>query len=231
MSAGNRSGHPHPEVWVNCAVSLDGRLAFAGGRRAYLSGPEDLERVQRLRAKSDGILVGVGTVIADNPSLRVHWEFLSEPPDRTPTRIVLDRSGRTPPRAKVLDGSIPTLIVTTQSAKRAYPLTVEVLRVPQSTSELGNVLALLADRGFHRLLVEGGASVLASFLRQQLFDRLTVFVAPIVIGGATAPPMVAGPDLPPPSEGTKLRLVSSERLGEGVLLTWVPTTAHSSGEE
>ncbi|EQD29124.1 2,5-diamino-6-hydroxy-4-(5-phosphoribosylamino)pyrimidine 1-reductase, partial [mine drainage metagenome] len=110
--AGNPS---RPFVWLNAAMSLDGRLAYAEGRRALLSGPEDLRRVQDLRRSLDAILVGSGTVLADDPSLRVHWErVVEDPPLRgaQPTRVVLDARGRLPSGARVLDGSLPTLVFT-----------------------------------------------------------------------------------------------------------------------
>src|SRR5208282_2019857 len=118
-----------PTVWVNCAASLDGRIAFAGGLRAGLSSPEDLERVQRLRAEADAILVGVGTVVKDDPSLRVHWELLGRPPGKNPTRVVVDATGRTPTNARVLDGSTPTIIATSAQSSRKFPPHVRTIVV------------------------------------------------------------------------------------------------------
>src|ERR1700683_5231537 len=97
-----------PEILVNCAVSLDGRLAYAGGRRARLSRPGGLRRGQWVRADGDAVLVGVGTVLLDDPSLRVHWEMIDRPAGKNPARVVVDSNGRTPPTARVLDGSAPT---------------------------------------------------------------------------------------------------------------------------
>ena len=95
-----------PAVWINCAASADGRLAYAGGRQAPLSSPEDLRRVQQLRANADAILVGVGTVAKDDPSLRVHWDLLGLPEGKSPTRIVVD-SGRADARERAGLGRHP----------------------------------------------------------------------------------------------------------------------------
>ncbi len=183
-----------PRVLLNCAISIDGRLAYAHGRRALLSGPQDLARVMRIRASVDAILVGVGTVLADDPSLRVHWERIGGPAGRNPTRVVLDSRGRTPAASKVLDGSAPTIIATATGCEQRFPPTVTALAVGHPRVDLPGLLEALCGRGITTLLVEGGAEVLASFLRGALFDELTVYVAPVVIGGPTAPRMVAGPE-------------------------------------
>lgn len=213
-----------PTVLVNCAISLDGRLAYAGGRRARLSGPEDLVRVQTLRASCQGILVGVGTVIADDPSLLVHWELLGTAPGSAPLRIVVDSRGRTPPGARVLDTAAPTAIAATEECRRQFPAHVEVIRTAGPEVDLPKLWEALADRGVRRVLVEGGASILASVLRGGLFDQLTVYVAPMLIGGATAPPLLAllGPECDGPDEALRLRRTGVEPLGDGVLLSFVP---------
>lgn len=211
-----------PSIWVNCAASLDGRLAFAGGKRAHLSGPEDLERVQRLRASSDAILVGVGTVVKDDPSLRVHWELLGQPPGKNPTRVVVDASGRTPTQARVLDGSTPTIIATSERSTREFPPHVRTVVAGTLRVDLGRLFSILYDLGIRKLMVEGGAEILSSVLRAGLFDHFSVYYAPTVIGGATAPPVVSGPDTPGPDQAVPLELVGLERIGSGYLATYAP---------
>jgi 2,5-diamino-6-(ribosylamino)-4(3H)-pyrimidinone 5'-phosphate reductase len=217
-----------PEVLVNCAVSLDGRLAFAGGRRARLSGPDDLARVQWLRADVDGILVGVGTIVLDDPSLRVHWEMIDRPVGKGPTRIVVDSKGRTPAGARVLDGSSPTLLAVSTACERTFPPSVEVVRVGAPRVDLRALFAELARRGLRKLLVEGGGEILASVLGAGLWDRCTVYVAPLAIGGTTAPPMLRGPDGPASTDGLPLRFVGAEPIDDGVLLTYLPAPSPSS---
>jgi 2,5-diamino-6-(ribosylamino)-4(3H)-pyrimidinone 5'-phosphate reductase len=209
-------------VWVNCAASLDGRLAFAGGKRAALSSPEDLERVQRLRAAADAILVGVGTVVADDPSLRVHWELLGRPPGKNPTRVVVDASGRTPLQARVLDGTTPTIVATSEKSTRTFPPHVTTIVAGANRVDLPRLFALLFDRGIHRLMVEGGAGILSSVLRVGLFDRLSIYYAPTVVGGATAPPIVSGPETQGPEDASAVELIGLERVGAGYVATYAP---------
>jgi 2,5-diamino-6-(ribosylamino)-4(3H)-pyrimidinone 5'-phosphate reductase len=215
-----------PHVWVNCAASMDGRLAFAHGVRAQLSGPEDLTRVHRIRSTSDAILVGVGTVEKDDPSLRVHWERLGEEARRPPLRVVVDASGRTPLRARILDGSVPTIVATTEENRRRYPDPVRTIVAGRGTVDLPRLFSLLRDQGIERLMVEGGSQILASVARQNLFDRWTIYYAPLIIGGATAPPIVQGPESIGPEDLVRLRLDGVERLGDGFVATYAaPGTA------
>ena len=209
-----------PFVQLNCAISADGRLAYAGGKRALLSGPEDLARVQKLRASSDAILVGVGTVILDDPSLRVHWDLLGAPPGPDPLRVVLDSRGRTPESARVLDQRTPTLIATARACGRRFPSGVDVFAAGDGRVDLEALLRELGRRGVRRLLVEGGAEVIASFLREGRVDLLTVYLAPVLIGGKSAPPMMAGPETETADQAVPLELAGVERLGPGLLLSW-----------
>ncbi len=229
-----------PDVWVNCAVSADGRLAYAGGTRARLSSPEDMVRVQQLRLRVDAILVGVGTVLADDPSLRIHRELLGEDPSAShdgprsgPLRVVLDSHGRTPEKARLLDGKQPTAVLTAERSARRFPSHVSVGAFGRERVALRPALKWLLRKGTGRLLVEGGSEVISSFLREGLVDHMTVYVAPVVIGGRTAPSMVGGPETHDPEEAVPLRLVEVVRLGEGALLTWstVPKKPSESAVE
>jgi 2,5-diamino-6-(ribosylamino)-4(3H)-pyrimidinone 5'-phosphate reductase len=212
-------------VWVNCAVSADGRLALAGGTRATFSGPNDLARVQRLRSEVDAVLVGVGTVVRDDPSLRVHWDQLGRPPGREPWRIVVDSTGRTPEAAKVLDGRQPTLIATTPRSRRTFPAQVRTIVVGDQEVDLAVLFQRLPELGIRTVLVEGGARILASVARAGLFDRWSVFYAPRLVGGATAPSMLAGPESPTLDATVGLRLDRVERMDDGLLAHYLPAAA------
>lgn len=220
--SGGLTPSPRPRIWVNCAISLDGRLALDRGARAQLSGPEDLERVQRLRADADGILIGVGTAVLDDPSLRVHWELLGRPAGRPPTRIVLDSRGRLPANARVLDGSQPTIVAVSESSTRTYPAHVDRLVAGRDRVELPRLFEALAERHMDRVMVEGGAEVLASVLSSGLFDRLTVYVAPLLIGDRGAPPLVAAPAVHRLEDAYPLTLLAVDRLGSGFVASYAP---------
>ncbi len=209
-------------MWLNCAVSLDGRLALAEGARARLSGPDDLRRVQKIRTEVDAVVVGVGTVLLDDPSLRVHWELLEGPRGRDPIRVVVDGSGRTPEKARVLDGSLPTLVATSRACRRTFPAHVETIVAGDARVDLAALFHALRGRGIRRLLVEGGAELLASVVREGLFDRWTIYYAPLVIGGASAPPMVAGPETRELTGAVALSLVGLERIDDGYVATYLP---------
>ncbi len=211
-----------PEVLLNCAVSMDGRLAYAGGTRARLSSEEDLRRVHQLRADVDAIVVGIGTVLQDDPSLRVRWELLDRPAGKAPIRVVLDSHGRTPSNARILGAETPTIVAVVEGTTPRFPPHVRTIVAGRDRVDLGRLLHALAAEGVHRVLVEGGAAVLASFVRAGLFDRWTVYYAPLVIGGTTAPSMISGPDTASRDGAETLQLVGVERLGEGVVATFVP---------
>jgi len=210
------------EVHLNAAVSLDGKLALAGGRPHRFSGPEDLARVHRLRADADAVLVGVGTVVADDPSLLAKAEHLGSVPERQPARVVLDPRLRTPPAARVLDGRTKTYLYATRAGDA--PKGAEIVAVPAGPGgvALDAVVADLAKRGVRRLMVEGGGRVLRAFLDAGLADRFTLYVAPVVVGEAGAPGLAAGAAAADASGVLGLRLVAAERLGAGVLLDLAP---------
>lgn len=213
---------PRPFVHANCAVSADGRLAYAGGQRALLSGPKDLTRVQELRAEADGILVGVGTIILDDPSLRVHYDLLGRPEGRHPTRIVLDSLARTPTFARVLAGPTPTIVATAEGAPRRFPPTVQTIAAGKGRVDLARLLPELRARGIARILVEGGGEVLASFFRGGYVDRFTVYIAPVLIGGKHAPTLLGGTETHGAAEAIGLIRESVEPLDDGTLLTYGP---------
>jgi 2,5-diamino-6-(ribosylamino)-4(3H)-pyrimidinone 5'-phosphate reductase len=218
-----------PTVWVNCAVSADGRLAYAGGRRAHLSGPEDLRRVQRLRAESQAILVGAGTVRADDPSLRVHWELLDRPAGPSPLRVILLAQGSLPPTAQVFDASAPTLVALPVDRSTSLPRHVDRFEAGQEVVDLPALLDELGRRGVRQLLVEGGAEVLASFFRGGLVDRFTVYVAPVLIGGRTAPGLLAGAETRGPAESIGLTRLEARPLDGGWLLEYALRPAVAPG--
>lgn len=203
-----------PHVIVNCAMTADGKIAGKARKQVRISSPEDLDRVRRLRAESDAILVGVNTIIADDPHLTVRG--LDR--DRNPLRVVLDSNGRTPQRAKVLDDRARTLVATCEGCAHTWE-GAEVVRLGRDRVDLHGLMRELETRGVRRLMVEGGGETIWSFFNEGLVDEYLVFVGSMVLGGRTSPSPVDGEGF---EEGrcVNLRLAESQVLGSGVLLRY-----------
>ena len=187
-----------PYVLLSAAVSLDGALDDRSPRRLILSGPEDLDAVDELRAGCDAILVGAGTVRADDPRLLVRSgrrraDRVSRGMPPSPVRVVLTRSRELDAGAAVFaDGPAPLLL----------------------GGGLADVLAELADRGVRRLLVEGGAGVLTALLSAGLADELRLAVAPVFVGDPGAARLLG-----PPATGRR-RLLGAEAVGDTAVLRY-----------
>ena len=205
-----------PFIHVNCAMSADGKLAGDDRTQVRISSDEDKTRVKTMRKKYDAILVGVGTVIADNP----HLTFKDGDYDTNPIRIVLDPHGRTLEDALVLDERAPTVMVTLEDCDVEWDCE-EIIRAGKDEIDLDAVLEELADFGIENVLVEGGGRTIASFFRAGLVDRYSVFVGGLVIGGSNAPTPCDGDGWVRES-GIKMDLEDCEVLGNGALLTFKP---------
>ncbi len=203
-----------PFIHVNCAMSADGKIAGSDRKQVRISSPEDKERVKRLRKQYDSILVGVGTVLADNPHLTIKGADF----DENPIRIVIDPHGRTPQDADVVDDRARTVIVTLDSCEITWP-NVSIIRCESIV--LSDVMEHLAQCGIESVLVEGGGETIASFFRERIVDRYTVFVGSMLIGGRTSPTPVDGNGWIA-DKGIQLEFKGSEVLGDGVLLTYIP---------
>ena len=166
--------------------SLDGRIATARGDSHYITGPADIRRLHRLRALVDAVVVGAGTVAADDPRLTVR-----EVAGRNPVRVILDPNGRLGADRRALrDGAAPTLVVHRAGAPAAAAGDpgCDVLRLPADPGAAGRgfapaaVVRALRARGFRRLLIEGGGNTVSRFLQADALDRLHITVAPLLIG-------------------------------------------------
>lgn len=204
-------------VIVNAAMTADGKIALRGATPLAISDEADLRRVHALRASCDAILVGIGTVLADNPQLTART---SPPPARQPLRVVLDSRCQTPLNARVLDGAAKTLILTGKGAGRRLP-NADVVELGEGRVDLRLALRELHARGVQTLLVEGGATVIGSFLRAGLVNDLYTYVAPLVVGGG-APSLVEGPGATEKEHVLRLKVADAAPLGAGVLIHYVP---------
>ncbi len=197
-------------------MSVDGKIALADGRGVRLSSEQDMHRVHQLRSQVDAILVGVGTILMDDPKLTIKPELAK---GGNPLRVVLDSDGKTPSGAQVLDGSAETVIATTIDCPKEFAKAA-VFRAGKGEVDLEALLDHLATRGVRTLLVEGGSTVIWSFFRHRLADELKVFIASRVLGGQAAPTLAGGKGVRSLEESFALKLERAERLDGGILIEY-----------
>ncbi|MBI3808939.1 MAG: bifunctional diaminohydroxyphosphoribosylaminopyrimidine deaminase/5-amino-6-(5-phosphoribosylamino)uracil reductase RibD [Nitrospirae bacterium] len=212
-----------PFVTLKVASTLDGKIATAKGESRWITGPAARKLVHQLRARADAIVTGIGTILADDPSLTARTGSVH---GRTPLRIVFDPSLRISLRANVLkDRKAPTLIVTTPQAilaKRAalQKIGAEVLVLPSRRGRIQWrwLLSELGRRGIASLLIEGGAEVNASALREGVVDRVLFFLAPRMLGGRDAVGAIGGLSPAHLSDALHLKRTTVMRVGPDILV-------------
>jgi len=216
----NRSSRPR--VILNAAMSLDGKIAtFTGDSR--MSSPADLRRVHRLRASVDAIMVGLNTLLVDDPKLTV--KFYKGP---SPSRIVVDANARTPLSSFVVRTAkkIPTIIAVTTRAKKKL---IDALRDRGVTIlvcgnghlvSLGILLKKLKKMGIERVLLEGGGTLNWSMLSNGLVDEVSVAITPRILGGAYAVSLVQGRGSALVRDGVKLKLLNTSRFGPDLVVRY-----------
>jgi len=216
-------------VTAKWAMTLDGRIATRTGHARWVTGPAARREVHRLRDRIDGIVVGVGTVLADDPLLttRLPDEDVGVGGPHHPLRIVLDSAGRTPPDARLLRPDTPgrTVIACTAAAPgarraawRECGADVLVVAGDGPRVDLRHLFADLGRRGLNTLLVEGGGEILASCFAAGLVDRALVFVAPKLIGGRAAPGPLGGTGAATMEGAHRLRDVVVQHFDDDLLI-------------
>ena len=228
------------------AMTLDGRIAATGGDSRWVSGVESRRQVHLLRDEVDAIMVGVGTLLGDDPELTTrlvdHWR-----PVHHPLRVLVDSRGRAPLSARLFAPELPgrTLVATVDppSGWQAglSERGVEVERLPadgQGQVDLAQLLRHLAGRGINHLLVEGGSQLLGSLNDHGLIDQIQAYVAPKLVGGAGAPGPLAGSGVRLMAEARPYDLRHIERYGDDLLLVatasgqpWWSTSEEEGGGE
>lgn len=214
-------------VRVNAAMSADGKLSTRRREQLAISGPEDFERVEALRESVDGILVGVGTVLADDPQLVLEQSRQrnrsnrGEPP--TPARIVVDSNARTPSDARILDDQARTYVLVSDRApddkvSRLESSDTTVLEAGKSRVTLAAAFEALRGEGISDLLVEGGGEIIFSAFEEGLVDELSVYVGSMIVGGRDAPTLADGNGFI--EEFPALHLEEVDRIDDGVLLSY-----------
>jgi diaminohydroxyphosphoribosylaminopyrimidine deaminase/5-amino-6-(5-phosphoribosylamino)uracil reductase len=212
-----------PYVILKSALTLDGRTATHTGESQWISGVESRLAVHRLRDKVDAVMVGIGTVLKDDPRLTTR---LPEG-GRDPLRLIVDTDLRIPETAAVLDpgSNAPTLLAVTSRAPaeklaRLQARGVQILSVAEEAGklDLGDLLRQLGARGVQSILLEGGARLNAAALEAGIVDRVMLFVAPILFGGSEGPGLFAGSGVARLAEAIRLADIRVGRSGEDILI-------------
>ena len=209
-----------PHIVLKFAQTLDGRIATSTGDARWISGEDERRVSHALRAACDAVLVGVGTVIRDDPQLTVRMV-----PGVSPMRVVLDSTGRLPEAARILGPEAPTTVITTTKAPssrlsrlRTRGVRVQVVDGGPNGVDLGAALRALHTNGIASVLVEGGARVITALLGEGLVDRLLVGVAPLIIGSGTE--AVGALGVTRVADGIHLVNRSVHAVGDDLLLAW-----------
>jgi diaminohydroxyphosphoribosylaminopyrimidine deaminase / 5-amino-6-(5-phosphoribosylamino)uracil reductase len=212
-----------PFVVLKMAATLDGKVASRDGTSRWITGEAARTTVYRMRASADAVMVGAGTVLADDPSLTVRLDGYR---GRQPLRVVVDSAGRVPAGGKLFDGATPVLVATSHGAPpdRARSWAdagAEVWRPEEPSGGLVPLAPLvehLGKRDVQTLLIEGGPTLAWSAVREGVVDRVVVFLAPKVLGGRDAPGIVGGEGFAPVGAAIGLELRRVERVGEDLMV-------------
>ncbi|MQY54999.1 MAG: bifunctional diaminohydroxyphosphoribosylaminopyrimidine deaminase/5-amino-6-(5-phosphoribosylamino)uracil reductase RibD [Dehalococcoidia bacterium] len=234
-----------PFVTVKFAMSLDGKIATGTGDSKWISGEESREYVHQLRWAADAIMVGVNTILADDPMLTVRWEGVERTGTgeeggerkgmgeeggerKKPLRVIVDSKARTPPTAQVFRQPGKIIVATTPAApsaqrKKLKEAGAEVLELPsfshdEGLVDLGELLAELGRREITSVLVEGGGTLLGSLFEGGMVDKVVAFIAPVIIGGEEARLAVGGKGAERITDALRLSHVKVERYGDDVMI-------------
>ncbi|WXG39956.1 MAG: 2,5-diamino-6-(ribosylamino)-4(3H)-pyrimidinone 5'-phosphate reductase [Candidatus Freyarchaeum deiterrae] len=209
-----------PYVILSAAMSVDGKIATRGGDSAY-SDDEDWKRVHKLRSEVDAIMVGIHTILVDDSKL-------TSKEGKNPIRVVVDSDARTPPNARVITvrPEVETIIAVTSIAppERISNLQKKGAKIlvcgDGELVDLKSLMEKLFDRGVKKLMLEGGGNVNWGMISKGLIDEIRIAVAPVIVGGIEAITLVEGEGFTKVSEGVKLELINTEKVGKNLVLTY-----------
>jgi diaminohydroxyphosphoribosylaminopyrimidine deaminase/5-amino-6-(5-phosphoribosylamino)uracil reductase len=214
-----------PFVTLKTAASLDGKMATHTKESKWITGPDARMDVHQYRHQHDAILVGVGTVLADNPSLDTRLPNGG----KNPIRVILDSHLRTPLDSKVVtDGKAPTWIITgsTPDLEKVAILEgqedVRVFTLPMEKVEVNTLLSLLGENGITSLFVEGGATVNGSFMKNNAIQQVITYIAPKLIGGKEAPTVIGGEGFAIMDEVMELEIKEVSQIGPDLKIISTP---------
>ncbi|WP_374213385.1 bifunctional diaminohydroxyphosphoribosylaminopyrimidine deaminase/5-amino-6-(5-phosphoribosylamino)uracil reductase RibD [Streptomyces sp. G1] len=217
-----RLGRPY--ILWKYAATLDGRIAAADGTSRWISSPESRADVHRLRAESDAVVVGSGTLRADDPHLAVRGIDGFTAADQ-PLRVVLDTHATIRPTARVLDEAAPTLIAVAEDADTRHLAGVELARLPYDKYGI-SVDALLRElygRGIRSVLLEGGPTLAGAFIAAGAVDKVVGYLAPVLLGAG--PLALADAGIGTLADALRLRITETVRIGTDIRVTAVPASA------
>ncbi|MCJ0870650.1 bifunctional diaminohydroxyphosphoribosylaminopyrimidine deaminase/5-amino-6-(5-phosphoribosylamino)uracil reductase RibD [Streptomyces sp. AP-93] len=220
-----RLGRPY--ILWKYAATLDGRIAAADGTSRWISSPESRADVHRLRAESDAVVVGSGTLRADDPHLAVRGIDGFTAADQ-PLRVVLDTHATIRPTARVLDEAAPTLIAVAEDADTRHLAGVELARLPYDKYGI-SVDALLRElygRGIRSVLLEGGPTLAGAFVAAGAVDKVVGYLAPVLLGAG--PVALADAGIGTLADALRLRITETVRIGTDIRVTAVPAPAPSA---
>lgn len=220
-----RLGRPY--ILWKYAATLDGRIAAADGTSRWISSPESRADVHRLRAESDAVVVGSGTLRADDPHLAVRGIDGFTAADQ-PLRVVLDTHATIRPTARVLDEAAPTLIAVSEDADTRHLAGAELARLPYDKYGI-SVDALLRElhgRGIRSVLLEGGPTLAGAFVAAGAVDKVIGYLAPVLLGAG--PAVLADAGIGTLADALRLRITETVRIGTDIRVTAVPAAAPSA---
>jgi 2,5-diamino-6-(ribosylamino)-4(3H)-pyrimidinone 5'-phosphate reductase len=206
-------------IIVNVAMTIDGKIATVTGD-SKISSPIDLKRVHKLRAEMDAIIVGISTVIADDPLLTVRHVD-----GKNPARVIIDSNGSISLNSRIINtaNNVKTMVAVSEKAeqKRITDLekyNVEVIRCGKDRVDLKKLFHLLESRDMKNIMIEGGGEVIWSILKEKLATELNVTIAPLIVGGRNAKTMAEGEGFKKMAEAINLKLERVERYDDEVIL-------------
>lgn len=208
-----------PYIIINCAMSADGKIASPTKKQLNISNEEDKKRMYNLRNECDAVLVGIGTILSDNPKLTVKEKYVKNP--KNPIRVILDAHCRTPDDALAVDDKAKTLIINSDKCKKNYRDNVVVIQCDTESNgliDIAKMLEILYSYGIKKLLIEGGGTVIWNFLKKGFVDDLFVFIGPIIIGGKYTPTMADGEGIANENEIIKLKVLEVTKLNNGIIV-------------
>lgn len=210
-----------PYVILNSAMTLDGKIATKKGS-SEISGKEDLIRVHELRREVDAIMVGINTVLMDDPKLTVHKIPANR--DDNPLRVVVDSKGRTPLSSRILNSEASTLVAVSELAdsKRVKELKrkAEVLVCGKNLVDLDALMQNLASKGVKKLMLEGGSTLNYSMLIGGFVSEIRVCIAPMIAGGRDAKTLADGDGVDFMKDAVKLKIKKGYKLGEDLIVEY-----------